>query len=167
MPGETNVSKRHLENLSTFCNLIFVAMSTGRYMSGGVFDVKATSVKSTELRDFLQSLPNKVIILMAVQESGNANSNLNDAISAMRDVGVNNTAVIDNESFAAVLYKGPGDQSWIQESKNTVGNGPSFVTVSIPVPYGYIPDGKLNVKNYFVFYVRDVLIIVIHTNTTF
>lgn len=111
-------------------------------MTGGVFDAKASSSEGTKLRDFIQNLPNNVILLMAVQETGNANSNLNDAVAAMMGVGVNDTAILDNESFGAVLYKGPGSQPWIKESKNTVGNGPSFVTTSIAIPYGYIPEGN-------------------------
>jgi len=111
-------------------------------MTAGVFDVKAGTSQADSLRDFITALPNKVIILMAIQTSGNTASNLNSANAALTSIGVNDTAIGDQESYAAVLCKGSSGNCKVQQAKNTKGNGPSFVSVTISLSHSYIPDGE-------------------------
>ncbi|KAK3717357.1 hypothetical protein QZH41_011585, partial [Actinostola sp. cb2023] len=134
------VNGRDYSSKSRGINVAVFDQMTGIYMTGGVYDVKANLANGDKLRDFLVALPNKVIILLAVQTSGNANNYIDNAKNILAAIGVNNTAIADTESFAAILCKGPGDYCTVKQSKNSAGNGPSFASLTIKLQYGYIPD---------------------------
>ncbi|XP_020902494.1 uncharacterized protein LOC110241002 [Exaiptasia diaphana] len=114
---------------------------TGKHVSSEVFDVKSSSANGDKLRDFIAALPNDVIIVMAVQTSGNANNNLAGANSVFFCVGLNDTAIGDQESFAAILCKGSREFCRVKKSKNSGGQGPSYISILLPLK---IPFNTLN-----------------------
>jgi len=100
-----------------------------------------SQAKCDELGVFLASLPQDVIVLLAIQDSAVANSH-RLPISNLTAIGAQHAGdVVAQTSHAVIGYKGQQVMAWKDELWKGSGQGPAEVSSSIPISCSYVPEG--------------------------
>lgn len=111
----------------------------GKFIDSVSFDTHASPTADDEMGAYIESLPDNVIVLMAVKDEASWGDNAaeEDKIGAnlqVLDLGAKNPRPPGHRaSWALVGYKGPHDQvDWIQHAQAPQYEGPSEISVQIP-----------------------------------
>ncbi|EDO32677.1 predicted protein [Nematostella vectensis] len=108
-----------------------VVRCDGSLVSNQTFDTHFDSHASTNLVNYLQGLPNDVIVTLAVKDEGSTQLRA-DAINALHTIiHIQSPSMVFRESMAFIGYKGATIPSWQIGTKKSSGEGPSVVTARI------------------------------------
>lgn len=113
-------------------NVVVVDAATGDVLDAKAFDTHGDANAGKNLTDFLNSITGEKIVLVTIQDEGS--KYITDAEDALKRLGAKDPILKDYRgSLALVGYAGDATPSWISLVQRNSGEGPSEISVRIPL----------------------------------
>ncbi|KAL9987872.1 hypothetical protein ACROYT_G002249 [Oculina patagonica] len=141
-------------------NVVSVDATTGAVLGAMSFDTHGDGNAGNSLRDYLNGIQGDEIVLVAIQDAGS--NHVSEAIDALKRLGATDPILTEfRGSYALAGYAGLTKPSWITQQQANSGQGPSEITLRIPLtsncfdsPVGVgslsiIPDNQMSASSQY------------------
>ncbi|CAB4023040.1 Neurogenic locus notch 1 [Paramuricea clavata] len=144
-------------------NFVVINALTGKFEGAQVFDTNGDSGASGKITNFINTIPNGRVVVVAVQDNGART--IGNALGELKKIGAREPIISeDRSSFALIGYKGAETPKWITQSQKKSKQGPSFASAFVPfgpsatvgeyivtTHTGNVKDASTNAKVYIKF----------------